>query len=220
MSYNVDSDSDELFSNVSTIDIKRKKKITIKLQDKEGGDLELKEVVDDINRYITDQLKRDEDNKLRDEVFPLVTQVCMSGLTYAMGSTAGGAFVASQELLRSGTSHLMMLSFYFLKFLQKHEIKVLTEEEDVTDEEIEKMIRISRAAGTATLASMMGMPMKEIIAGMLENGDLTREDIKSFDLGDTDELASEAGDKKEVSGEGSSSEKTNSKDSKTDPKAN
>jgi hypothetical protein len=219
MSYGDDySDSGPLFKDVATIDIKRKKKINIRLEDEDGGSIDMQETIDNINRYITDQLTLETDNKLRDEVYPLITQVCMGGVTYAMGSQQAAAFVVSQEILRYGLGHQMLLSFYFLKFIQKNNIKVITEETDVTDEEIERLLRVSKAAGTATLAAMMGMPPKEIIQELLKSGQITQDDIKSFDMGENSDVSDKESDEvDEQTDEGKTSGKKNSK---PDPNVN
>ncbi len=178
----------DTLSDVKYVDVRRKKKIFVSLQDKDGDVVEFKEVIDNLNRYITDQLEREEMNPLRDEISPLITQIFMGSLVYAAGHPATAAFIASQETLRYSITHQMMLSFYFVKFVQKNELKIVTKEEDVTEEEIERIRRVSAANSVATMGAMMGMDPKEILRELHKSGQLHKEDVEGI-FGEEDELS-------------------------------
>jgi hypothetical protein len=168
---------EKAFSNIGTIDIIRKKKITVRIIDSDGDEVDFKEMIDNLNRYITDNMEAEEANLLRDQYAPLTTQLFMSGILYAAGDPRSAAFIASQPDMRVVFTHLMLLSTYFIKLIQKNELQVVTEEIDISDEEIDKINRVNYANQLTAMGSMMGANPREMIKAMIKEGYLQKSDL-------------------------------------------
>lgn len=206
----LDNGTHDQFGDVTTVDVRRKKKIFVTIQDSDGDEVDMKDMLDNLNRYITDNLVNEDANVLKDEISPLITQIFMGSLVYASGHPGTAAFIASQESMRYTITHQMLLSFYFLKFVQKNNLKIITREEDVSDEEIEKIRRINKANSVATMGAMMGVEPKDIIKQLIKSGQLNKEDVSQAFMDGIDDDSEE-----EVS-----EDKDGNKITKPDPNSN
>jgi hypothetical protein len=179
-----DMEFDDVF-NLITIDRIRKKKITVSLRDKETGDeISLKQSVHQIMDYIQDQTSNSKNltNKQRlmtNQIMPLCSQAMCSGLPRLLGERHAYMTVTIEKF-RYSTIMMMMLSLSLLKWVQQKNLEIVAHEEDVSDEEIEKMDKISRASSTAATGAMMGMSPKEIMQDLLKSGDLDLGEVKKM----------------------------------------
>ncbi len=173
------------------IDYKRKKRIWVTLS-RDGEDIDFKDTVEQINQWIEDALKVGSDspngNKTLTEIFPLCAQLLSAGIVRSSGEEVA-MFILSNQMIRHALLQQMMLSYYFLKFVQKNGITVTSEEEDITEEEIQRLVRVDKANSMAAMGSMLGMSPKDIVKEMLKSGQIQKEDLKGLDLGDDDETS-------------------------------
>ncbi len=171
---------DDLF-NLITIDRIRKKKITVTLVDSDGDEIDLGDACREIMDYVTDQcsVKKKQNDKQRvmiNQILPLVSQAMCSTLPSLMGKRHA-YMTLTQENFRYSHIMMMMLSLTLLKWVNKKTIKIVTHEEDVTDEEIERYEKMSRVSSAATTGAMMGMSPKEIMKDLIESGDISSAEI-------------------------------------------
>ncbi len=186
-----DSYLDDGFDNVSSlamVDARRKKRVSVRLVDKDGDDVSLKDIMDNLTGYLGDQLKQHEGtNATLTEIYPLMAQAMALSLPDAFGGDRyAAALLMSQETLRYAFMHQMTLGFYLLKFIQKNELKIITEEEDMTDEEIESAFRLNKAASVTALAQIAGLSGKEVVQELINRGLVTREDLEKQGLNPDD----------------------------------
>lgn len=172
---------DDIFK-VIMIDRKRKVKMHIQLQDKHGDEVPIRETVEKLTEWVLDKVKDDEPNTCQQQIVPLMGQAVASGLIKLLGPSIGTVMM-SQEETRYSLVHMMTMSFYLLKWLQKKEIHIHTYEEPVTQDDLDKYDRVSRASDlTVQMASMGGDP-KKVIELLLEQGKLKTSDLKEMGLG-------------------------------------
>ncbi len=158
-----------------------KKRISIQLENTAGEVVPIKEVLEQVNEYVTNQLNSKETNSTIQQIFPLVAQQA----SYSVPRLAGAdnaMFVFTSGLLKSTVLHQMIVSFYLLKFIQKNNLKIVTLEEDMTDEDIEKFEMASKLASVASMASLAGQDPKEVIKEMLKQGIIKKEDLKNLGI--------------------------------------
>lgn len=180
-------DFDEMFRLV-TIDKNRKKKIRVTLVDKDGDEVPVKTLSKQLVSYIADQFKlnkdfdEDEDTKpnyMINKIMPLVSQSLVAGLPELMGERHAYLTMAITTT-RHSTIMMMMLAISMFKFIKDRDLKIKTEEEDVSDEEIEKMTKMSKITSTTTTGALMGMSPHEIVKHMLENGEIDEDELKEL----------------------------------------
>jgi hypothetical protein len=168
------------------INRKRKKRISIELQDKEGDTVELKDIINELMKYIKDKMQDEESNQFASQIMPLMSQSVGMGLHKMIGLRQT-AFHLSQEITRMSLIYMMAVSFLFLKFIQQKGLVIHTFEEDVTEEELEALDRKSKANETMVLASMAGQDPRMVLEAMKEQGLLTQDDLRDMLGGEVDD---------------------------------
>lgn len=154
-------------------------RVSVELEDEDGDTIELADMMEELVSYIKDKLGDEEGNQIVDQVMPLMSQALVSGLGRLVG-LQGTAFLIANPDTRMALIYMMMVSFVLYKTVQVKGLKVITQIEDVTQEEIDEIERKSRASSVASMSAMAGMDPKEILNQMVEHGDLTREDLKDL----------------------------------------
>ena len=161
-------------------------KVYCQLQDSDGDNIDLSEVVEQLLAYVKDQMDQSEEgNEFTDQIMPLMSQAMISGLGRTIGIPMT-AFHMSNEVTRMAFIHMMAVSFLLLKWLQQKKITIETVEEEVTEEEIDELERKSKANDAATLGTLLGGSPQEILQGLMENGQITKEDMSDLLGGDHD----------------------------------
>lgn len=176
---------EEVFSMVM-INKMRNKKVSCELIDSDGDEVELHEVVEQLLGYIKDRMQDEGENEFNDKIMPLMTQAMVSGLARMIG-IPHTAFHMSNEVTRHAFIHMMGMSFLLLKWLQQKNITIQTIEEDISDEEIERLDRKSRAHDVATMGSLLGGSPQKILQELMENGQITEEDMHDMIKGSSSE---------------------------------
>lgn len=160
------------------INKKTNKKLSIQLEDNDGDQVELPDILGELVGYIKDKLE-DDDNQLVNEIMPLMGQMLVSGMGRMLGLQATAAFVTNPNT-RIALIYMMMISFTMYKLIQVKGLKINTVEEEVTDEEIETIERKSKASSVANMSAMLGLDPREALEQMVERGDITKQDLKDF----------------------------------------
>lgn len=176
--YDTEIEPEDVFSMVM-INKNRKVKVTVGLEDDDGDDIPLKDVITELLAYIKDQLNDKEKNQFAEQIMPLMSQAVVSGLGRMIGLRAT-AFHLSNEMTRAAFIQMMCVGLLLLKFVQQKELKICTFEEDVTDEEIEEIERRSKAHDTATLAALAGHDPKAVLAELQKQGLITEDDLRDM----------------------------------------
>jgi hypothetical protein len=157
----------------------RNKKVSCVLVDKDGDEIDMAEVITALLGYIQDRLRDDSENEFNDQIMPLMAQAMTSGLGRMIGIQLTGFHMAN-EVTRHAFIHMMGLSFLLLKWLQQKEITIQTIEEEISDDEIEALDRKSRANEVATMGSLLGGSPREILQQLMDNGQITQEDMEDL----------------------------------------
>lgn len=164
-----------------TIDKARGKRITIQLVDSEGEEISLRDTTDSLMSFLENKFQDEtpEGNQVLNQVLPLCTQTLVSGLPRAVGEQRA-AQMLGLEKSRTTLVLMMMLSFSLLKFIQQKGLKIMTVEEEITTDEMDKIQRMSEASEAATLAAMMGISPKEILQELVKEGSLSGDELSQM----------------------------------------
>lgn len=168
---------EDLFKMV-LLNKRTKKKVSIELMDKDGDEIDLADMLEELVNYVKDKLE-DDNNQLVDQIMPLMSQSLVSGMGRMLGLQATAFFVSNPNT-RMALIYMMMISFILYKMVQVKDLTINTIEEEVSDEEIEEIERKSKASSVANMSAMLGMDPREALQQMVEKGDLTEEDLKDM----------------------------------------
>lgn len=173
-----------------TVDKHRKKRITVKIVDKDGDEVPFKDTIKQVMKYLEDKLapgsNDDGANHVLGQVLPLMHQSMCVALPQLVGANSASAILAL-ESIRFPMSVMMLLSFSLLKLIQQKEFKIVTVEEDISEEEWDKMERFHKVTSTAMLGALAGVPPKEIIKEMMKRGYITEAEVAELTSKDIDE---------------------------------
>lgn len=176
-----DGPSVDTIARVIMIDMDRKVKMTVQLRDEEGDEIPLKDTIEKLVEYISDKLKEEEINSTRQQIYPLMAQAMVGGLSKLLGSFYTSV-ILSNSTVRYSLIHMMTVGFYLLKFIQNKGIKIHTIEEPITADDIEAYQRLSKASDTITNTTLMGYDPKQVVQEMLKNGLLKHEDLEKLGI--------------------------------------
>jgi len=168
---------EDVFSLV-LINKKTNKRISVELEDSDGDQVELSDMLGELVGYVKERLEED-DNQLVNEIMPLMGQTLVSGMGRMLGLEATAAFISNPNS-RTALVYMMMIAFTMYKLVQVKGLKINTIEEEVTDEEIEEIERKSRASSAANMSAMMGLDPREVLEQMVKRGDITEQDLTDF----------------------------------------
>lgn len=154
-----------------------RKKISIKLEDSEGAEVNLKEVITQVMEYVKEQLDSKEANVCAQQVYPLVTQILAGAINDVAGSKQIAALLMTQQLFRYTLIHHMIITFYFLKFIQKNKLNIITLEEEISDDEIENLFKMDSLGSMGLAAMTAGVPIEDIIKALIKSGKVSRSDL-------------------------------------------
>lgn len=193
------SEDFEKIFKMSTIDRIRKVRINIKLVDKDGDEVALKEICKELMQYLKDKTavkSSSVDNAILNKVMPLVSQAAVSGLPRVVGADHALIYLSIEEF-RLAIITMMLLSFSLMQFVKSHELKIVTMEESMTDEELEQALKLNKATSVATLGSLMGMSPQEIIKELTEKTGLSHEDAARMAGSDETDVFSDTEEEEE-----------------------
>lgn len=170
--------SEDIFK-FATIDKVRNKLMTIKLEDKNGAEILIDEIITQVNDYIVEQLSsKEEDNVCLQQIFPLVACILNKSIISSMkGHTDLATGIVSQHLIRDAFMNEMLITYYFMKFIQKNNIKIISLQKDISEEDIKKAIITDKIGSFALMANMSGVPIKNMIDTIMKSGNISREEL-------------------------------------------
>jgi hypothetical protein len=155
------------------------KRVWVKLEDSEGDEVDLADIIDELVKYMKDKLDDEEGNQLTEKILPLMTQAVVSGLG-RITDIRYTSILLSDPNIRMTLIYMMIISFIFYKMVQVKGLKINTLEEDVDDDEIDEIERKSEINRIINMSAMLGVDPKETIRKMIDNGDLTEDDLFNF----------------------------------------
>lgn len=158
---------------------RNKTRVSVSLEDKDGDPIELSDMMEELVNFLKDKMDDEEGNQVVEQIMPLMSQALVSGLGRLVGNQATAFLIANPDV-RMALIYMMMISFILYKTVQVKGLKVITQIEPVTGEEIEEIERKSRASSIASMTAMVGMDPKEILSQMVARGDLTSDDFKDL----------------------------------------
>jgi hypothetical protein len=191
------SDINNLFRLV-LIDLKGKRRLSIKLTDPEGDEVEVRDVTESVTEYIMDKMKSTEPNQIQTEIMPLMSQALVASLVKSQGVELA-SYVLADEYVRHNFLNMMMVGFALLKFIQKKKLTISTFSEPITDDEIGTYLRTDRASGAITKGAALGYSPLSLLSEMLKEGLIREEDLASMGVSPetAKKLLDEVGVKKE-----------------------
>ena len=157
--------------------------IRVELRDEEGNKVELSEVIEQLLNYTQDKLEDEEPNSFVDQIMPLMAQSVVSGLGRMLGIRHTAFFLAN-ETSRVALVNMMSIAFLLLKYVQQKKLTIETFEEEVSQEEIEDIERKAKAGSMATMGALFGADPKEILADLVEQGEISQSDLEAILNGD------------------------------------
>ena len=182
----LDDQEREEWCKVVAIDRRRKVRMEAELRDKDGDLIDLHETMEGLTEHVIDKMKSEEPSIIQQQIFPVMAKAAVTALTEFLGPQAASAMV-SQEMFRQSLTYCMMTAFLLMHFIEENDISIYTDEQPVTDEELEHYDRINKATSIASLAGMMGANPREVVREMLKSGQLEHEDLKALGLEDMED---------------------------------
>lgn len=137
-------DPEDVFTLV-TIMPERRIKVTAYLEDKDGNRVSLKDMGVQVLDYINRHLKDRSATPVNSQIFPLISQFMVSIVPRATDFPVAD-FMFTAPALREGLIKFGFSTFLLAQYLQQHKLKIVTEEEELSEEQIEEYYRRAREA--------------------------------------------------------------------------
>ncbi len=128
---------EDVFSLVTIIP-GRKMRVKAHLIDKDGEKIELSEIAQDLVKYTAEKMKDEENNQVNTQVFPLMAQLMVSYIPRVVG-LGGADLLFGAPIMRGSLINMAMAAFLMLQYIRQHNLKIVTEEEEITDLELEAL---------------------------------------------------------------------------------
>lgn len=113
-----------------------KKRITCHLEDESGEKILTSEVAESLVQYVDAQLKmKDEPNDINSKIFPLAAQFIVSIVPRFIGIQNASILITS-SVFRDALTTLSVSSMLLMQYINQHNLKIITETTDVSEEEI------------------------------------------------------------------------------------
>lgn len=172
---------DQLF-RIITIDRQRRVKMNIQLRDKDGDEVPVRETVEKLTEWVSDQLGSDNEvNTCRQQIMPLMAHAVVGGMFKFLDRDMAASML-STEVVRYSLVHMMSVGFYLLKWLQKKDIKIFTSEEPITQDELEMYDRLNNANSIMNMAQNMGVAPEDALIKLVQDGKLHAADLEQFGI--------------------------------------
>lgn len=128
---------EDIFSLVTAIP-KRKIKVKAHLQDADGDKIETAKIATELVDFVNREMSKPENNNINTQVFPLITQLMVSYIPRVVGLDYAKVVFAAPAL-RNTFIHMGMASFLMLQYIKQNNLKIVTIEEEITEQELERM---------------------------------------------------------------------------------
>lgn len=168
---------------VVAIDPFRKKKMRVMIKGTDEGEtVETTQIVDKLLDYIQGKVKDEGENIYKQQILPLVAEAATITLIKTLGPDLG-MFLMTQHTTRDAFINMMAVGFLLMRWLDgasKKGIKIHTVEEDITEEEMNKLYKLDKITGLTSLASMSGVNPIEMLRQMVKAGQISKEDLAAI----------------------------------------
>lgn len=148
-------DPEAAFSMV-TLMPKKKLKISAFLEDDDGDRISLSDLAEDVVRYIEENMGDEESSMINSQFFPLINKF-MTLVVPRATDLRVAEFMFTAGALRHALSYFGMAVALMMQYISQHNLKIVTEEETITDQELEDYLEQSKKAEQA-LARALGAP--------------------------------------------------------------
>lgn len=161
-------------------------KISVHLEDETGDRIELADVVEGLINYIKDKMKDGDSNDFSSQIMPLMSQAIVSGLGRMIGLRETGFYLAN-ESTRMAMMYMMCVGFLLLKYVQQHNLKIHTVEEEVSEDEMTDIDRKSQASSVGVMARLMGLDPEQILQELVKSGKIDQTTVNDLFKKDPDD---------------------------------
>ncbi|MEK6881076.1 MAG: hypothetical protein AABY22_15765, partial [Nanoarchaeota archaeon] len=153
--------------------------ISTELKDKNDITVPLDKVMLELTEYVKDKIDSKEDNVFRDQILPLMTQAVVLALPDLIGVEETALLLAKANG-KYALIYSMATAFLLLKYMQKHNLSIETIEEEISQQEIQKIIKRIQINNAIIIAAEEGISKEQILQSLLSLGKVTEEDINDF----------------------------------------
>jgi len=167
---------------LAVVDAARMKITQVHLEDKTEDTVELKSVVDELLAYINQKIESGEENHFVRQILPLVAQTAVIAMNRFLGGNIAAAYMTNPTT-RTTLVHMMCTSLLLLKFIQQKELTIVVSEEDISQEDFDRLQRKSTASSAISLAIAAGVDPLEVLRELKDKGEITDEELPELDPG-------------------------------------
>jgi hypothetical protein len=153
--------------------------ISTELRDNNDNVIPLDKVVSELVEYVKDKIDSKEDNAFKDQILPLMTQSVILALPDLIGVEETASLIAKPNA-KYALIYSMGTAFLLLKYMQKHNISITTTEEEISNYEIQKIVKRIHINNAIIIAAEEGISKEQILQSLLSLGKITEEDIDDF----------------------------------------
>lgn len=165
---------------MTTINRRKKTKLTVELRDDEDDIVLIPEVVEELINYMKDKLKDGEKtSQFTGQIMPLMSQALVSGLGRLLGIRPTGALLFN-EIIRYSLVQMMSMSMLLLKFIQDKKLKIFTYEEECSQEELDAIEQKFERTRVDALEEITGITPTDLIKQAVNQGMISREDLEAL----------------------------------------
>lgn len=147
-------DPEEYFSMI-TIFPKKGIKVSAYLQDKEGNKILLKDLATKLRAYIDEHMTNEESTPVNSQLFPLINQMIPFVVPQAVGFGAA-AFLLTARSSRYAISTFGLHVSLLMRYINQHNLKIITEEITISKDEIDLYLKNERLAEAKLMGAMSG----------------------------------------------------------------
>lgn len=133
---------EDVFSMV-TILPKKKIKVVAYLEDTDGDRILLSEIAESLVDYVNEQFKAEENTPVNSQLFPLCGQFMTSIVPRFVGFRLAGLMFEAGGF-RDALLTLSLSSTLLMQYIEQHNLKIVTEIVQLTDDEVQSYVQRSR----------------------------------------------------------------------------
>jgi len=127
---------EDVFEMVTIIP-KRKIKLSAYLEDKDGERIPVSRVAENLTKYVEKHMKDEENTPVNSQLFPMINSMMTSAVPRLMGM-GPSMFLLMASTSRIALSYFGLTVALFMRYIQQHDLKIVTEETKISDKQIEK----------------------------------------------------------------------------------
>lgn len=155
-----DLDPEQAFRMI-TIMPKNRIKVLAYLEDQDGDRITFKEIADELVDFVEENMTDPTPNQINAQMFPLTTQFMSSVVPKFVGNNIAAFLFAAPQFAKA-LSMLSLSTALLMQYIQQHNLKIVTETETLTDEELQLFTSNQEKASKAFLDMFSGMQSDEL----------------------------------------------------------